>query len=119
MREEVTLRVEEMFGAAAAEQVRTIVERAGKPMAGLGAATVISVGALLFASTTAFTQLQHALNRAWGVADQSGRGVIRSFLFRRVVSFGLVLILGFSLLLSLGLSAALASLGGVLCDEPD
>ena len=39
VRDEVILRAEEMFGAAGAEQVRTIVERAGKPMAGLGVAT--------------------------------------------------------------------------------
>ncbi len=111
VREEVILRAQEMLGTAAAEQMRSIVERAAAPAQGLGVAAAISIGALLFASTSAFTQLQHSLNRAWGVEDENGRGPIRTFLLKRGISFGLVLGLGVSLLASLGLSAALASMG--------
>ncbi len=112
VREEVIERAHVMFGPAAADQIRTIVERAAGPSPGFELATIISVGALVFASTSAFTQLQSSLNRAWGVEeDPHGRGVVHTFFLKRTVSFVLVLLLGLSLLLSIAFSAALSSLG--------
>jgi membrane protein len=76
-------------------------------------ATIISVVVLVVGATTLFGQLQGALNTIWGVEPKAGRGVwgvIRD----RLLSFGMVLVIAFLLLVSLVVSAAIASVLGSL-----
>jgi len=73
-----------------------------------------TIAAVLFGATTAFAQLQDALNRAWGVKPDPKRGQIRNFLAKRVFSFGVVLAVAFLLLVSLVLTTALAAFGDLL-----
>ena len=61
-------------------------------------------------ASAVFVQLQSALNTVWGVQRKSGRGV-RNFIKDRLLSFAMVLGVGFLLLVSLVLNAALATLG--------
>ncbi len=73
-------------------------------------ATVIAVGTLLLSATGLFVELQAALNRVWGVVEKPGQGVW-GFVKNRLLSFAMVLGIGFLLLVSLVISAALAALG--------
>jgi membrane protein len=69
------------------------------------------VVALLIGATSAFAELQNSLNRIWRIpAARRGPGVW-VLLRARLLSFGLVLGVGFLLLVSLILSAGLEALG--------
>ena len=72
-------------------------------------ATVVSIGTLLLGATTVFAALESALEQIWGARDLAPKG-FRGWIRARVLSFGLILAVGFLLLVSLSLSTALAAL---------
>jgi len=101
-----------MLGEAGAEVAKTTVEHADKPKTGT-VATIIGVITLLFGASGVFGELQGALNAVWNVKPKEGRGIwakVRD----RFLSFGMVLVVGFLLLVSLILTTALAAFGGYL-----
>jgi membrane protein len=108
---QIRTQLNNLMGSGAAEQVRTILESARRPGSGSVISTVIGVVALLLGASGAFGQLQAALNRAWGVTPDPHQGGLRSFVVKRVFSFGMVLAVGFLLLVSLVVSAGLAAFG--------
>lgn len=71
-------------------------------------ATIIGVVTLLFGATGVFGQLQDALNTIWEVAPKPDRG-IWGIVKDRFISFTMILGVGFLLMVSLVLSAALAA----------
>lgn len=71
-------------------------------------AGAIAVGTLLLSATGLFMELQAALNAIWGVEEKSGQG-IWGFVKNRLLSFAMVVGIGFLLLVSLVISAAVAS----------
>lgn len=103
-----------LIGPAAASQVQTILSKIHGSSVDPSITAVLGGLALLFGSTTAFAQLQGALNRAWNVKPDPQRGDIRNFLVKRVFSFGVVLVVAFLLLVSLSLSAFLTAMGNRL-----
>jgi membrane protein len=72
-------------------------------------ATLVGLFTLLLGATGVFAQLQYSLNKIWQVQAKSGRGVI-GILKDRLVSFFMVLGIGFVLLVSLVASAGVAAL---------
>lgn len=72
-------------------------------------ATTISVVSLLIGSTTVFAALEDALEQIWGTRALV-RGGVLGWLRTRLLSFGVILAVGFLLLVSLTLSTALAAL---------
>jgi membrane protein len=100
-----------LTGPGVADQIGSIVEQARQPGAGRGLTAVLGAGALLFGATGAFVQLQGALNRAWDVAPNPDEGGVRGFLFKRVLSIGMVMAIAFLLLVSLVLSALISAFG--------
>ncbi len=103
-----------LLGAQGGEQVRSMVENANRPGFGSPVATVLGLAAFLFGATGAFAQLQIALNAAWEVEPDPTRGDVKNFLLKRVFSFAMILAIGFLLLVSLALSAALAAFNDAL-----
>lgn len=103
-----------LLGASGAEQVETILRQAQRPDVGRPLAALLGLAGLLFGATGAFVELQGALNRAWGVQPDPDAGGVRSFLLKRLFSFGMVLVLAFLLLVSLAVSAVLAAFGDAL-----
>jgi membrane protein len=71
---------------------------------------IIGVGLLLFGATSIFYHLQLSLNRIWGVVPQPKKAFLK-YIRDRLLSFGLVLIIGFLMLISLILTSLLATLG--------
>lgn len=106
--------IRDLVGPGGAEQVKVILAQAKRPGAGKPVATLLGLAALLFGATTAFGELQNALNRAWRVEPDPALGVLRNLLVKRVFSFGMLLVLVFLLLVSLALSALLVAFGDVL-----
>ena len=99
-----------LIGPAGGEAIRSILTHAQRPD-GRNLAAILGIGALLLGAGGAFLQLQSALNRAWEVKPDPRQGGIRNFLMKRLVSLGMVLALGFLLLVSLAIGAALSALG--------
>jgi membrane protein len=69
------------------------------------------VVALLIGATSAFAELQNSLNRIWRTPSERRRPGVWALLRARLLSFGLVLGVGFLLLVSLIVSAGLEGLG--------
>lgn len=72
-------------------------------------ATVVSAFTLLLGATTVFNALEAALEQIWGARDLVSKG-LRGWVRTRILSFGLILAVGFLLLVSLSLSTALTAL---------
>jgi len=69
---------------------------------------LVGTGLTVFGATTVFAQLQTALNRVWHV-EAAPSNAIWNFVKHRLLSFALVLSLGFLLMVSLVISAVLAA----------
>lgn len=99
-----------MIGHEGAAAIQGMVKSANSPGRGI-VASIAGVLALVFGATTAFAELQSALDRIWrspAAAKPAGAwGLVRS----RMLSFGLILTIAFLLLVSLVVSAALSALG--------
>lgn len=74
-------------------------------------ATTLSVITLAIGATAVFAELQNALDRIWRTPAVVRTNGIWSLLRTRLLSFGLILGLGFMLMVSLVVSAGLAALG--------
>jgi membrane protein len=74
---------------------------------------VLGILTLIFGASGVFVQLQQSLNRIWGVAPRPG-AAITSLMRKRILSFAVVLGIGFLLVVSLLLSTALTALGDYL-----
>ncbi len=93
-------------GASAIRQVLESSAEFGK-----GAwAIAVGVVTLILGASVVFAELQSALNQIWGVKSQVRYGVILDLVVDRVRSFSIALGVGFLLLVSLVLSAALSAL---------
>lgn len=101
-----------VVGPSGQEQIESILTNASRPEIGFGLASILGVVILVVGATGALVQLQNALNRTWNVKPDPERGGIRSFLMKRILSFGMILGIAFLLLVSLVISAALSALGG-------
>ncbi|HEU4561985.1 MAG TPA: YihY/virulence factor BrkB family protein [Longimicrobium sp.] len=102
-----------MIGQDGANMVQTMITQAKQPGGG-AMGTILGIGALILGATGAFMQLQSALNRAWEVKPDPNAGGLKNFIFKRVLSLGMVLGIAFMLLVSLALSAALSAIGGMI-----
>lgn len=103
-----------MLGADGAQTVGTMVNQSKQPEGGSAIGTIMGIAALVLGATGAFMQLQSALNTAWGVKPDPKAGGIKNFVFKRLLSVGMVLSIAFLLLVSLALSAALTAVGGAV-----
>jgi len=106
-RGEIVYQIDELFGSDGARAVEEMLANAYRADSGIVAIVIGSVTFLLGA-TGAFMELQHALNTIFRVKQDPGSSLL-GFIVDRARSFGLVLCIGFLLLVSLGVSAALAA----------
>ena len=75
----------------------------------LDAAALLAGGALVFSATTAFAQVQSALNRVWKVAPEAPSGFVVGFLIKRAIAFAMIVGAGVLLLLSMTARAVLSA----------
>lgn len=97
-----------LIGDAGAAAVQQLLESVNQP-AGSWLAASTGVVVMLVGATTVFAELQSAFDRIWRVprrSDTGWWGLVRA----RVLSFGLILGVGFLLLVSLVVSAGVAAL---------
>ena len=79
-------------------------------------ATALSVVTLLIGATTVFAALEAALEQIWDARALVPKGV-RGWIRSRLLSFGVILAVGFLLLVSLSISTALAALRKVVAER--
>lgn len=100
-----------LMGQQSADLVQSMVQSASNTGSGLWA-TIFGIVILLITSTGVFGELQADLNAVWKA--QASSDVVSGMVKTRALSLGLVAALGFLLLVSLVISAALSSLGKYL-----
>jgi membrane protein len=108
VRGELTGQLRVLLGRDGGDAVQALLEGASRQRSGIFATVVGSI-TFIFAATGAFLELQTVLNTIWRVKPRPDAVNITSFIRDRVRSFGLVLAVGFLLLVSLAVSAALAA----------
>jgi membrane protein len=101
-----------LIGTEGAGFVATIVENFRETDRNI-LGTIIGVSVFLIASTTFFTILQNSLNHIWRVRAKPKSNIIKA-LKDRLLSFGLILSIGFILLVLLIIDAALSFFGDFL-----
>jgi membrane protein len=109
-RGQVTSTLSGMLGPDAARAVEDLIKTSRDGHGGV-VATIIGFATLLLGATSVFAELQSALDRIWRAPQQAQRSGLMALLRGRLLSFGLVLSLGFLLLVSLLVSATVTALG--------
>ena len=97
-----------LFGDEAAGLIQAAIKKTAETEGGM-LATTLSVIVLGISAVAAFIELQDSLNIIWKVKSKPGQA-IWGFIRNRLISFALIVALGFLLLVSLVVSAGLAAL---------
>lgn len=100
--------IEGLVGKNGSQAIQSILIAVNQPKANL-VATVIGFVTLFIGASTVFIQLQQSLNAIWNVHTKSTG--LRGFIKHRLLSFAALLGIGFLLLVSLIVSAALDATG--------
>jgi membrane protein len=109
---EISRQISGVMGDDTAEQVEKIVAKAGEMKAGV-ISTIIAIFTIIFGATGVFMQLQKTLNQIWDVRQKPNKGFLKE-MKSRLFSFGLVISIGFLLLMSLVISSMLAAMSNWL-----
>ena len=107
--------IQDLVGFQSARAIHAMIESAGqRPDSGFFA-TAAGMILLLLGAAGVVGQLQDSLNAIWRVASKTGRGIM-GFVRDRLVSYSMVLGVGFLLVVSLVVSAVLTAVSGIVGD---
>ena len=113
--EQVVREVQTLVGEEGAKAVRQVLRSVGR-IEGTPMAIVTGLITLIMGSTAVFAELQSALNQIWDVRSNPQGNAVKGFIRDRMRSFSIVLVVGFLLLVSLVINAALAGVQTYLAD---
>ncbi len=106
-RGEIFGQLQGLVGSAGAAAIQDLLESVNRPAGGI-AGTLIGLVLMLVGATTVFAELQDALDRIWRAPARQGSG-LWNLLRTRLLSFGLILGIGFLMLVSLVISAGMTA----------
>ncbi len=107
---QISYQIQLVLGGDVASDIESIIGKASEREETVWS-SIFGLAILLFGATGVFTELQQMLNKIWNVKPKPRtRQRIWALVTDRVFSFGLILVIGFLLLVSLVLSAGLAKL---------
>jgi len=112
VRGEISIKIKQALGHDTGEAIQSIILKASEDKTSVFA-TIIGVLTLIVGSTGVFSALQTSLNQIWQVKVTAGKKWLKT-LKTRLFSFGLVLSLGFLMLISLLLTTGLEALSGMI-----
>jgi membrane protein len=113
---ELVMQMQGLIGKDGAQLIQTAIENASQLDPSQGPIpTLINISLLLSGASVIFGQLQKSLNRIWNVEPKPGHSIL-DFLRQRFLSFSMVLVIAFLLLVSLVISTILVILGNYLRD---
>ena len=98
-----------LMGDSGASAVQGLLESVNQPATGI-MATIFGIVALLIGATTVFGELQDALDRIWRAPARPQSSGIWALVRARLLSLGMILGIGFLLMVSLVASAAMSAL---------
>lgn len=101
-----------LVGANAAQQLQEILKNAEMSNKS-GVAAAIGIGTLLIGATGVFAEIQDSINFIWSIKTKPKKGWLQ-YLRNRLLSFSIILTLGFLLMVSLGVNALVELLSGRL-----
>lgn len=104
----VAKQLQGILGGDTAKDVQDMIAASSKS-SGTVLSTILSIGTLIFGATGVFYQLQQILNKMWEVEPHPKQKILK-IVKDRLFSFGLILVIGFLMLVSLVLSAGLSAL---------
>ena len=105
--------IQEIVGFQGARAILAVIENAGqRPDSGFFASAAGMI-LLLLGAAGVIGQLQDSLNAIWRVASKTGRGIM-GFVQDRLISYSMVLGVGFLLVVSLVVSALLTAVSGIV-----
>lgn len=107
VRGEIVGQIDGLVGRSGAELIQSLLQATERGGNGI-LAVVIGSLTFLIGATGTFVELQRALNLIWKV-EPPDAGAVKGFILHRLRSFGMVLAIGFLLLVSLSINAALAA----------
>lgn len=102
----------DIIGPGAAQQVQDIIQKISVSEKS-GIAIIIGIGTLILGSTTVFIEIQDSINSIWGVRAKPQKG-LRKMIIDRMLSFSIVIGLGFLLIVSLIVSTIIELLSSYL-----
>lgn len=108
--------IQDLVGTEGAKSIQGLIQSANKPAAGV-VATSLGLLTLFFGASAVVVELRDALNIVWRVPATptfSGMTGFLRLVKDRFYLFGLILGVGFLLLVSLALNAGIAALGSLL-----
>lgn len=108
---QIVWQIRDLVGEQGAEVAAAMLGRIDQPAAG-ALATAVGFVVLLFGASAVFAELRSSLNAVWGVPAPPGAGLV-VMVKDRFFSFAMVVAIGFLLLVSLVVNAALAAVGRV------
>lgn len=108
-RGEIFGQLNSFMGSEAAAAIQGLLESVNKPAKG-AFATIVGVALVLIGATTVFAELQDAMDRIWRAPARNKTSGLWSLLRARLLSFGMILSIGFLLMVSLVMGAALSAL---------
>jgi membrane protein len=104
----VYTQMQQFVGKDAALQLQTIIENAA--VSGKGQiAAIIGIVTLLLGATAVFAEIQDSINTIWGIRPKPKKGWLK-LIVNRLLSFSMIISLGFLLLVSLAVSAVIEGL---------
>ncbi|MBA4054571.1 MAG: ribonuclease BN [Marivirga sp.] len=112
VQEELVNQVGRLIGTESAKEIEQILANAAFDSTSTFAKGV-GIATLIFSATTVFISLQSSLNKIWGIKPKPKRGFIK-FILNRLLSLAMVASVGFVLLVSLVVDAALVVFQGML-----
>jgi len=104
-----------LVGANGADAIQAVLRAAHDPGKGVLAAAM-SLATLVIGATTVFAELRRDLDRIWKFERPKASG-LWTLIGARVWSFGLVLTIGFLLMVSLALSAVVTAFGSLVAEQ--
>jgi len=102
-----------LIGDAGAKALQDIVANLNQQRGEGILATIVGIATLIFGASGVFAQLQDSMNKIWKASPPTTNDFVE-FLRVRLLSFSMVLGIGFLLLVSLILSAVLSAVSGYL-----
>lgn len=98
-----------ILGTEVVEQLSSIIENAGKTDSSTFA-TLVSIGVSIFGATTIFAEIQSSLNTIWGIKAIPKKSWLK-YIKTRLLSFSLILIFAFILLVTFSITQLIGNLG--------
>jgi membrane protein len=113
VQDQILNQVQGLVGTEGRTFISDMLTTASSPAKGIFA-TIVGIITLLWGALGVFNELQNSLNTIWEVEEEEEQeqgfiGGIKKILFGRLLSFGMILGIGFLLLVSLVVSAGLSA----------